>query len=151
MRAVIQRVSSASVEVDGVTRGSIGRGLVVLAAVETSDTGDDVEWMAKKLVQLRIFTGPEGRMDLSLADIRGQLLVISQFTVLGVTRKGTRPSFHRSAGPPEAVPLYEALVRRAEALLGTPVATGVFGAEMRLSLTNEGPVTIILDSRRKDI
>lgn len=148
---MLQRVSSASVEAAGSPKASIGLGLVALTAVETSDTFADVEWLAKKLVQLRVFSGNEGRMDLSLEEVDGGLMVISQFTLLGVTRKGTRPSWHRSAGPEQAVPLYEGLVRRTEALLGKSVVTGVFGAEMKLSLTNEGPVTLILDSKRKEI
>ena len=151
MRAVLQRVSSASVTAAGFGERSIGRGLVALAAVELSDGRKDVEWLARKLVQLRVFPGDDGRMDCSLADIGGELMLISQFTLLGVTRKGTRPSYHRSAGPDEAVPLYEALVREAQDLLGKTVVTGVFGAEMMLSLTNQGPVTIILDSKRKDL
>ncbi len=151
MRAVLQRVSSASVTVEGGAKASIGAGLVVLAAVQAADTENDVAWLAKKIVELRLFPGDGGRMDRSLIDIGGELLVVSQFTLLGVTRKGTRPSYHRSALPDEAVPLYNSLVARAEALLGRPVRTGTFGAEMKLALTNDGPVTIILDSRRKDL
>lgn len=150
MRAVLQRVSSASVTVEGGAKASIDTGLVALAAVQANDTEDDVAWLAKKIVELRLFPGDGGRMDRSLIDIGGELLVVSQFTLLGVTRKGTRPSYHRSALPEEAVPLYASLVARAEALLGRPVRTGTFGAEMKLALTNDGPVTIILDSRRKD-
>jgi D-aminoacyl-tRNA deacylase len=151
MRAVLQRVSSASVTVAGGANVSIGAGLVALAAVQANDTEDDVAWLAKKMVELRLFPGEDGRMDRSLIDIGGELLVVSQFTLLGVTRKGTRPSYHRSALPDEAVPLYASLVARSEALLGRPVRTGTFGAEMKLALTNDGPVTIILDSRRKDL
>ena len=151
MRVVVQRVSSASVTVDGKEISSIGRGLVVLAAVEPGDTDADAGWLAKKMVELRLFPGEAGTMDLSLADIGGELLLVSQFTLLGVTRKGTRPSYHRSAPPEQAIYLYESLVGRAEALLGRPVGTGSFGADMRLSLTNDGPVTIMLDSRRKDL
>ncbi len=123
----------------------------MLAAVEAGDTDADAAWLAKKIVELRLFPGEAGRMDRSLADIGGELLVVSQFTLLGVTRKGTRPSYHRSASPEQAIPLYESLVGRAEALLGRPVGTGAFGADMKLSLTNDGPVTIMLDSRRKDL
>ena len=151
MRVVVQRVSSASVVAEGREKSAIGRGLVVLAAVEAGDTEADAGWLAKKIVELRLFPGETGRMDRSLADIGGELLVVSQFTILGVTRKGTRPSYHRSAPPEEAIPLYESLVGGAEALLGRPVGTGAFGADMTLSLTNDGPVTIIIDSKRKDL
>ncbi len=150
MRAVVQRVSSASVTAIGAPRTAIGRGLVVLAAVEAGDEAADAEWLARKFVQLRLFPDDAGRMNRSLSDVAGDLMVVSQFTLLGTVRKGTRPSYNRSAGPDEAIPLYEALVARAESLLGRPVATGLFGADMSLALTNDGPVTIILDTKRKD-
>ncbi len=151
MRAVIQRVSSASVEIGETAARRIGRGVVVLVAVESGDERADIEWLAKKIVGLRLFPGPGGRMDVSVKDIGGDVLVVSQFTLLGVTRKGTRPSYHRSADPAGAAPLYERLIRAVESELGMSVATGEFGAQMMLSLTNEGPVTIILDSKRKEI
>lgn len=150
MRAVIQRVKAAHVVADGVETGRIGAGLLVFVGVETGDTVDDGNWLADKVVQLRVFEDSEGKMNRNLTAIGGEVLVISQFTLLGHLKKGTRPSFNRAAAPAEAVPLYEAFCGRLETLMGKPVATGVFGADMAIPADNDGPVTLILDSRRRD-
>lgn len=150
MRAVLQRVSTACVRVGHVTTGEIGRGLLVLLGAAAEDTPADVEWLAGRIVTQRLFGDGEGRMNLSVRDIGGGLLVVSQFTLLASTRKGTRPSWHRAAGPEQAIPLYEAAVRRLSELLGAPVQTGRFGAMMQVHLVNDGPVTLILDSRLRE-
>ncbi|HVS53344.1 MAG TPA: D-aminoacyl-tRNA deacylase [Opitutaceae bacterium] len=150
MRAVVQRVSSASVTVDGTTTGEIGAGLLVLLGVAREDTIDDVAWLAEKICALRIFEDESGRMNRSVADVAGGLLVVSQFTLLASTRKGTRPSFNDAAPPEIAQPLYEAFVARATAALGRPVATGKFGAMMKVALVNDGPVTLVVDSRLRE-
>lgn len=150
MRIVVQRVSSASVSVAGAVTGEIGPGLLVLLGVEPADTPEDIEWLATKLVQLRIFDDEAGVMNRSVTDVGGEILLVSQFTLHASTKKGTRPSWHRAAKPEVAVPLYEAFHRRLTELLGRPVPTGVFGAEMRVSLVNEGPVTLIVDSKLRE-
>lgn len=150
MRAVIQRVSSASVTVDGVVTGAVEKGLVVLVGVAVDDTPDDAAWLAGKIVLQRIFEDGEGRMNLPVSEAGGGVLVVSQFTLLASTRKGTKPSWHRAAPPEEAIPLYGAFVRKIEALLGRPVATGKFGAMMEVALVNDGPVTLVLDSRLRE-
>jgi D-tyrosyl-tRNA(Tyr) deacylase len=147
MRAVIQRVSRASVSIDGQINGRIGPGLLILLGIETEDTEQDVEWLVKKIPALRIFNDTEGKMNLSLLDIAGEALVVSQFTLYAETKKGNRPSFVRAARPEQAVPLYEELVRRLSATLGRPVPTGRFGADMQVELLNDGPVTIIMDTK----
>lgn len=149
MKAVIQRVSSASVEVEGKIKGEIGPGLLVLAGFGSDDTTKDLEWVARKLPQLRIFEDDDGVMNRSLLDVGGDLLLISQFTLFGNVRKGTRPSYNEAAPPAIAKPLYEEMIRLVEKELGKPVATGKFGATMRVSLVNEGPVTIVIDSRNR--
>ena len=146
MRAVIQRVSQASVSVDGAVTGSIGRGLLVLVGIATDDTADDITWLTGKIAGQKLFADENGRMNLSVTEAGAGVLVVSQFTLLASTRKGTKPSWHRAAGPEAAVPLYEAFVRKMEELLGRPVATGQFGAMMEVSLVNDGPVTLVLDS-----
>lgn len=146
MKAVIQRVGSATLEVDGAVVSLIGRGLVVLAAVEEGDTGRDREWMAEKLANLRVFTDDAGKMNLSLLDVRGEMLLVSNFTVAGGTRKGRRPAFGRAMKPPRAEEEFGALVEAVRSR-GVPVRTGVFGAHMHLSLVNDGPVTLVVDSR----
>ncbi len=146
MRAVVQRVSEATVSVEGSERGRIGRGLLVLLGVEPSDTAADIEWLAGKLVALRVFDDEAGVMNRSVADIGGGVLLVSQFTLLASTKKGTRPSWHRAAKPDIAVPLYEAFHRKIEALLARSVPTGVFGADMKVGLVNDGPVTLVIDS-----
>jgi D-tyrosyl-tRNA(Tyr) deacylase len=150
MRAVLQRVSKASVTVEGRVAGAIERGLLVLVGVAADDTDDDIAWLAGKIVQQKLFADETGRMNLSVVESGGGVLVVSQFTLLASTRKGTKPSWHRAAGPEVAVPLYEAFVRKTEELLGRPVATGEFGAMMEVALVNDGPVTLVLDSRLRE-
>jgi D-tyrosyl-tRNA(Tyr) deacylase len=150
MRAVIQRVSSASVSVERQVLGSIGAGLVVLLGVEAADTGDDIEWLAGKIVNLRLFEDEAGAMVRSVLESGGGLLVVSQFTLFASTRKGTKPSWHRAAKPETAIPLYEAMVARLGALAGRPIATGRFGAMMEVALVNDGPVTLILDTKIRE-
>jgi D-tyrosyl-tRNA(Tyr) deacylase len=147
MRAVIQRVKGSSVAIDGQTVGQCGHGLMVLIGVETGDTDKDLAYIADKVPNLRIFEDENGKMNLSLMDINGQILAISQFTLLGDARGGRRPSFTAAARPDTAVPLYEALVEKWRGM-GIHVETGVFGADMQVSLINDGPVTILLDSRK---
>ena len=149
MRTVIQRVQHASVTVEGRVTGEIGPGLLVLAGFAPDDTAASLDWMARKLVQLRVFSDEAGKMNLSVQDINGQLLVVSQFTLLADARKGNRPSYIGAAPPPIAIPLYEQFVLRLEQLLEQPVATGEFGADMKVELLNDGPVTIVLDSPEK--
>ena len=146
MRAVVQRVSRAAVTVGGAVTGEIGRGLLVLVGIATDDTSDDIGWLAGKIAQQKLFPDESGRMNLSVTEIGGGVLVVSQFTLLASTRKGTKPSWHRAAGPEAALPLYEEFVRAMEVMLGRPVATGEFGAMMHVELVNDGPVTLVLDS-----
>jgi D-tyrosyl-tRNA(Tyr) deacylase len=150
MRAVIQRVSEASVSIDDTVKGEIQRGLLILLAVEEADTVDDGAWLAGKIARLRIFNDAEGLMNLSLQDVGGEALAISQFTLFASTKKGNRPSYIRSARPETAIPLYEGFVKQLETELGKPIATGEFGAMMRVSLTNDGPVTICIDTKNKE-
>lgn len=151
MRIVIQRANGASVAVDGNITGSIDRGLMVLVGVEKDDTEDDAKWLAAKTVGLRIFDDEAGVMNRSIADVPGAaILAISQFTLTASTRKGNRPSYIRAAGHDLAVPLYNLYCEETERLLGRPTARGVFGADMQVSLTNSGPVTIIIDSRLRE-
>ena len=146
MRAVVQRVARARVVIDGETVGEIGRGLLVLLGVTHTDTPDAAAWLADKVVGLRIFNDADGKMNLGVADVGGGVLVVSQFTLYGDCQKGRRPSFIDAARPEVAIPLYEAFVNAVRAL-GVPVATGRFGAMMRVELVNDGPVTLIVDSR----
>lgn len=150
MRLVIQRVTRASVSIGGSMHSSIGRGMMVLVGVETGDTADDVVWLAGKVAALRIFDDEAGVMNRSVIDVDGDMLAVSQFTLTASTRKGNRPSYIRAARPEEAVPLYEGFCLRMEELLGKPVARGVFGADMQVELVNDGPVTIIIDSRLRE-
>lgn len=150
MRAVVQRVSSASVTIDGRVAGAIDRGLVVLLGIAPGDTEADGEWLARKLAALRIFEDETGRMNRSVVDVGGGLLIVSQFTLFASTRKGTRPSFNDAAKPDVAIPLYERFLAQAEAALGRPVARGEFGAMMQVSLVNDGPVTLIVDTRERE-
>jgi D-aminoacyl-tRNA deacylase len=150
MRALVQRVSKASVLAEGRETGRIHTGLVVLLGVETADTLEDVDWLANKLVQLRIFNDAEGKMNLSLKDVEGEVMLVSQFTLHASTKKGNRPSYIRAAPPEHAMPMYEAMKARLETLTGKPVATGIFGAYMEVSLVNDGPVTIWIDTRQKE-
>ena len=150
MRAVIQRVSQAAVDINGQVTAAIGAGLLVLLAVEETDTTDDIDWLSGKLVRLRIFNDEQGVMNRSVQEVQGELLVISQFTLYASTKKGNRPSYSRAARPEAAMPLYESFVRRLSAQFGQPVQTGAFGADMKVSLVNDGPVTIIIDTNEKE-
>jgi D-tyrosyl-tRNA(Tyr) deacylase len=150
MRAVIQRVTEASVSVEGMERGRIGAGLLAFVGVQEGDGEDDARWLARKLPQVRIFDDGEGHMNRSLTETGGGVLVISQFTLFGSLRKGTRPSFNRAAPPAVAVPLYELFLSELEAALGQTVPRGVFGAYMDILARNDGPVTLIVDTRNKD-
>lgn len=151
MRVVLQRVSSASVSIEGVVRGEIGPGLVLLLGVGPADTREDGEWLARKVAGMRIFPDAAGLMNRSVADIGGGVLVVSQFTLFASTRKGTRPSFNDAAPPSLAGPLYQVFLTQMEAALGgKPVARGEFGANMRINLVNDGPVTIFLDTKDKE-
>jgi D-tyrosyl-tRNA(Tyr) deacylase len=150
MRAVIQRVSRADVVIAGAVKAAIQHGLLVLLAVEESDTADDIEWLSGKIVRLRIFNDERGLMNRSVRDTGGAILLVSQFTLFAGTKKGNRPSFSRSARPEAAIPLYEQFIRRLTSDLGGSVQTGEFGADMKVSLTNDGPVTIIIDSKSRE-
>ena len=150
MRAVIQRVAEAKVSIDGVVKGAIQSGLAVLLAVEEADTAEDIEWLSGKIVRLRVFNDDNGVMNRSVQEVEGGILLVSQFTLFASTKKGNRPSYSRSARPEIAVPLYEQFAGRLEQDLGKPVQTGEFGAHMLVSLTNDGPVTIIIDSKARE-
>lgn len=150
MRVVIQRVIRASVTINGKIRSEIATGLLVLTGIEESDTYIDVEWLCKKIVQLRVFNDDNGIMNLSVLDVGGSILAISQFTLHAKTRKGNRPSYIRAAPPDIAIPLYESFVSKLSQLLGKDVATGEFGAMMKIELINDGPVTIIIDTKEKE-
>ena len=150
VRAVIQRVSEAKVIIHGTIINSIHSGLAVLLAVEEADTAEDIEWLSGKLLRLRIFDDDQGVMNLSVQDVRGEILVVSQFTLFASTHKGNRPSYSRAARPEIAIPLYEQFVSRLAQELGRPIATGQFGAHMLLTVTNDGPVTIIIDSKQRE-
>ncbi|MFM8433857.1 MAG: D-aminoacyl-tRNA deacylase [Planctomycetia bacterium] len=150
MRAVVQRVREAAVTIGGDVAGRIGPGLAVLVGVERGDTADDVDWLAAKVAHLRIFADDEGRMNRDVREIGGDMLVVSQFTLHASTKKGNRPSFVAAAPPEEAVLLYERFLATVETLVGRPVPRGVFGADMQVALVNDGPVTILIDSRRRE-
>jgi len=150
MRAVIQRVTDAKVTVGAAVKGAIRNGLVVLLAVEEADTAEDVEWLSGKIVRLRIFDDENGVMNRSVQEVQGEVLLISQFTLFASTKKGNRPSYSRSAGPELAVPLYEQFGARLTRDLGQAIQTGQFGARMLVSLANDGPVTIIIDSKARE-
>jgi D-tyrosyl-tRNA(Tyr) deacylase len=150
MRVVIQRAAEASVTIGGQVRSRIRSGLVVLVAIEDADTAADVEWLAGKIVRLRIFDDEQGVMNRSVQEVGGEVLVVSQFTLFASTKKGNRPSYSRSSGPQLAIPLYHDFVARLTAELGRPVATGEFGAAMQVSLVNDGPVTIVIDSKARE-
>lgn len=150
MRAVIQRVKNASVEIDGQIKSSIQQGLLVLAGFEEADTAEDLEWLSKKIVQLRIFSDEQGLMNKSVQDVQGEILIVSQFTLHASTKKGNRPSYIKAAKPDIAIPLYAQFIRQVEADSGKPVATGEFGADMKVALVNDGPVTIVMDTKNKE-
>lgn len=147
MRVVIQRVSSAHVSVDKIVTGQIGRGLLILLGIEHEDKEEDVVWLTEKIRSMRIFSDPDGKMNLSVGEVDGEILVISQFTLHASTKKGNRPSFIDAARPEQAIPLYQYFIRYMESITGKPVAAGIFGADMQVSLINDGPVTIIIDSK----
>lgn len=150
MRVVIQRVREASVTIDGKVRSAIGKGLLILVGIEDTDNNVDIAWLVGKIVNLRIFSDEAGLMNLSIKESGGEILVISQFTLYASTRKGNRPSFIRAARPETAIPLYEDFVRRLSQADGIAVKTGEFGADMQVALVNDGPVTIIIDSKIKE-
>ena len=149
MRIVIQRVQRCSVTVDGATIGEIGKGLAILLGIEDADTQEDIDWLCGKVSRLRIFDDENGVMNLSVRDVEGEILAISQFTLYASTVKGNRPSYIKAAKPDVAVPLYEKFLAALETELGKPVGKGIFGADMKVSLLNDGPVTIITDSKLK--
>ena len=150
MRSVIQRVSKASVTIDNEISGSIAIGYLILVGIEEADTKDDAEWLANKIVNLRIFADDEGLMNRSIIDVNGSVLVVSQFTLHAKYKKGTRPSFIKAARPEQAIPLYQFFCETLEALTGKPTETGVFGADMNVHLVNDGPVTIFIDTKNKE-
>ncbi len=150
MRAVIQRVSQASVIADGVPTGSIGKGLMILLGIEDADNTEDIEWLSAKMINLRIFNDAEGIMNVSLKDDGGDILLVSQFTLHASTKKGNRPSYIKASKPEVAIPLYEKMIARLAADLGKPIFTGRFGADMQVSLINDGPVTIVIDTQNKE-
>lgn len=150
MRVVIQRVSETSVTIDGYISGKTGQGLLILLGIEESDGRDDIDWLVKKILQLRIFNDHQGIMNLSVQDIGGDIMVVSQFTLHASTRKGNRPSYIKAARPETAIPLYEAFIKNLQEESGKRVQTGRFGAMMQVSLVNDGPVTIIIDSKNRE-
>lgn len=150
MRAVIQRVSEASVAIDGREKAHIGKGYLILVGCENSDADEDIEWLCKKIVNLRIFDDENGVMNLSIRDVEGDILIVSQFTLWASYKKGNRPSYLRAGNHEITIPLYEKFCRRIETLLGKKVSTGKFGADMKVSLVNDGPVTICMDTKNKE-
>lgn len=150
MRALIQRVSQASVSIEGSIKSEIEKGLLVLLGIEEDDDPTDIEWLANKIISMRIFGDDDGKMNLSLQDIDGELLVVSQFTLHAKTKKGNRPSFTRAAHPDRAIPLYEDFIHHCENLMEGKVQSGEFGADMKVGLINDGPVTIMMDSKNRE-
>ena len=150
MRVVIQRVTEANVKIDGTVAGEIGSGLMILVGIEEADGADDIAWLTKKIVNLRIFDDENGVMNRSILDCGGDILLISQFTLHAITAKGNRPSYIKAAKPEISVPLYEAFIKSLEEAMGKSIETGRFGADMKVSLINDGPVTILMDSKRKE-
>jgi len=150
MRAVLQRVTQASCTVDGEITGQIETGFLVLLGIEDADTNEDLDWLAQKIVGMRVFGDENGLMNKALADVDGNILLISQFTLFASAKKGNRPGFTRAAKPDIAVPLYEKMIAKLSALLGKEVKTGIFGADMKIALLNDGPVTILIDTKDKE-
>jgi D-tyrosyl-tRNA(Tyr) deacylase len=150
MRAVIQRVNSATCSIEGKISGQIGKGFMILLGIEDNDTDEDLNWLAQKISNMRIFSDENGMMNKALVDVQGNILLISQFTLFASTKKGNRPGFTRSAKPELAVPLYEKMISELGQLTGTKIQTGVFGADMQISLVNDGPVTIIMDTKSRE-
>jgi D-tyrosyl-tRNA(Tyr) deacylase len=150
MRAVIQRVSEASCKVNHEITGTIQQGFLVLLGIEDADTDEDLTWLAQKIANMRVFSDENDLMNKALADIEGRILLISQFTLFAQTKKGNRPSFIRAAKPDKAIPLYEKMILELEKITGKKIETGIFGADMKISLVNDGPVTITIDSKNKE-
>ena len=150
MRAVLQRVTQASCTVNGEITGAIETGFLVLLGIEDADTLEDMDWLAKKIIGMRVFGDENGMMNKALADVSGDILLISQFTLFAATKKGNRPGFTRAARPDVAIPLYEKMIEKLSALLGKKVKTGIFGADMKIALLNNGPVTILIDTKNKE-
>ena len=150
MKVVIQRVTTASVTIDGITNGSIGSGLLIFLGIEDADNDEDVIWLSNKIVNVRIFNDDAGVMNLSLLDSEGQILLISQFTLHASTKKGNRPSYIKASKPDIAIPLYERMIEQLSKDLGKPIQTGIFGANMKVELLNDGPVTILIDTKNKE-
>lgn len=150
MRLVIQRVKNASVTIENAVFSSINKGLMVLVGIEDADDEKDTDWLVQKLINMRIFSDAEGKMNLSVKEINGEILVVSQFTLHASTQKGNRPSFIKAAKPEKAIPLYESFIKKLNAESGKEIKTGVFGADMKVELINDGPVTIFIDSRNKE-
>lgn len=150
MRAVIQRVTEANCRVDGKITGSIDNGLLILLGIAADDTDEDLQWLAQKIAGMRIFSDDAGLMNKNIADIEGRILLISQFTLFAQTKKGNRPSFIRAAKPDVAIPMYEQMIKILAELTSTKIETGIFGADMKISLVNDGPVTIILNTKDRD-
>ncbi|HIG29412.1 MAG TPA: D-tyrosyl-tRNA(Tyr) deacylase [Verrucomicrobiales bacterium] len=150
MRVVVQRVSEASVRINGEVRGEIGLGFMILLGIEYGDDSQDVEWLCRKITNLRVFGDDQGLMNRSIKDVSGNSLVISQFTLHASTKKGNRPSFIRAAKPEHAIPLYEIFLEQLSEMIGCPVEKGEFGADMKVALINDGPVTLIIDSRNRE-
>jgi D-aminoacyl-tRNA deacylase len=149
MIAVIQRTSQASVTIDGKIKSQINKGLLILIGIEEADTNEDIDWLSNKIVSLRIFNDSEGVMNLSVKDDGGDIILVSQFTLQASTKKGNRPSYLKAAKPDIAIPIYEKMISALEIALGKPIQTGEFGADMKISLVNDGPVTIIIDTKNK--
>jgi D-tyrosyl-tRNA(Tyr) deacylase len=150
MRVILQRVSEASVEIEGKIKSSIGRGILILVGIEEEDNQEDIEWLCGKISKLRIFNDEQGQMNLSIQEISGEFLVISQFTLHALVKKGNRPSYIKAASPNMAIPLYENFLKVLHQLSGLKVSSGIFGADMKVKLINDGPVTIFIDSRNKE-
>ncbi|WP_426326382.1 D-aminoacyl-tRNA deacylase [Pedobacter sp. R-06] len=150
MRAVLQRVTQASCTVDGEVTGATDTGFLVLLGIEDADTLEDLDWLAQKIIGMRVFGDENGMMNKALADVGGDILLISQFTLFASTKKGNRPGFTRAARPDVAIPLYEKMIEKLSALLGKKVKTGIFGADMKIALLNDGPVTILIDTKDKE-
>lgn len=150
MRVVIQKVTQASVSIENQTAASINKGLLVLVGIEDTDTNDDIVWLSAKIVNLRVFDDDNGVMNLSVKEVEGEVLIVSQFTLHASTKKGNRPSYIKAARPEVAIPIYEAFIKQVETLLGKRVPTGQFGAMMQVSLCNDGPVTILIDTKNKE-
>jgi len=150
MRIVLQRVSEASVTVEAAVTGAIGQGLLVLVGIEDADTDEDIQWLSNKIVNLRIFNDAAGVMNLGVKEVDGEILLVSQFTLHANTKKGNRPSYIKASKPAIAIPMYEKMIRQLEADLGKKIQTGIFGADMKIRLLNDGPVTILIDSKNKE-